>query len=64
MEIDHELDESSIENDDFLEMVKREEKMLDRSCYDTKSVGKNSSDLLLVDRTNINLTLLESQSAR
>ena len=64
MEIDHELDESSIENDDFLEMVKREEKMLDRSSYDTKSVGKNSSDLLLVDRTNINLTLLESQSAR
>ena len=64
MEIDHELDESSIENDDFLEMVKREEKMLDRSSYDSKSVGKHSSELLLVDRTNINLTLLESQSAR
>jgi len=38
--------------------------MLDKSSCETKSTARDSSDLLLVDKTSISLTLLSSQSAR
>jgi hypothetical protein len=65
LEIDHELDESSIEQDDFLEVVQKEEKMMAaNSNFKTTSTVKTLSELLLVDRTHISLTLLEGQSVR
>lgn len=63
-QIDHSLDQSSIQNDDFLEMVQRQEKIGTVSTFPTKSATRNSNELLLVDRTAIEITLLQTQVTR
>jgi len=53
IDMDPTLNESSIDHDDFLDIVQREEQMLENSSYHSKSAAKTSADLLLVDKAYV-----------
>lgn len=55
--------ESSVESDGFLEMVQDEEKGA-RATKPTLENNDRERQVLLADRTNIELAMLETQSTR
>ena len=60
--MDNSLDESSLENDRFLAMLRQEETVkLNPTAY-KPTTGNSSDSLLHVNRSKFDLTLLQSQS--